>query len=379
MSLNNEPIRILNLFTILNRGGAETMVMNYYRNIDRNKVQFDFLVHREERGVYEDEIESLGGRIYRMPPIKINTIPEYRRQLRSFFKAHPEYRIIHSHMSELGLFAFIEAKKQGVQTRICHAHSSPKYFDIKMLARNLMKKLMLPYVTDMFTCGVEAGIWLYGEKNRNDLILMKNAIDAEKYRFSREKQRIKKEELGIPGKRIIGHVGSFLPVKNQTFLVDVFCEICKEEDDTVLMLVGSGSEFEKIQEKIKNLGFEDKVMLMGSRSDVHELMQAMDIFVFPSTYEGLPVTLIEAQASGLPCIVSDRIPKECKITDLLEFYSLDKTPNEWAKTIVKTFGEKEKTDVYRQVCTAGYDIKENAEWLQNFYVRAYEERKQRIE
>ena len=159
MAENRQPIRVLNFFTILNRGGAETMVMNYYRHIDRSKVQFDFVVHREEKGAYEDEILALGGRIYRMPPIRPWTTGRYKKLLRAFFAEHPEYRILHFHVSELGMRAAIEAERAGVPVRIAHAHSCMKVFNIKSIPRFYMKKRMDRHITHRFTCARDAGIF----------------------------------------------------------------------------------------------------------------------------------------------------------------------------------------------------------------------------
>ena len=179
-----EPIRILNLFTIMNRGGAETMVMNYYRNVDRTKVQFDFMVHRQERGAYDDEIEALGGKIYRMPPIRPWSAGNYRKVIRAFYAEHSEYNVIHSHMSELGYYDFIEAEAAGIPVRICHAHNRPYGIDIKSPVRWLYKTAMRPHVTDFFMCGMESGEWLFGKQNKDRFVQMNNAIDARQYIFN---------------------------------------------------------------------------------------------------------------------------------------------------------------------------------------------------
>jgi len=173
----------------MNRGGAETMVMNYYRKIDKTKVQFDFMVHRQERGAYDDEIEAMGGRIFRMCPIYPQNIFRYKRLLREFFDTHPEYRILHSHMSELGYFAFKEAVRHHVPVRICHAHNVPvfKYETlkekIKRIPREILIRLMRTYSTDYFACSKEAGLWLFGKSNKNKIVLLRNAIDLSLYRY----------------------------------------------------------------------------------------------------------------------------------------------------------------------------------------------------
>ena len=368
------PIRVLNLFTIMDRGGAETMVMNYYRHIDRKKVQFDFLVHREQRGAYDDEIEALGGRIYRMYPIYPQNFARYKHDIRAFFKAHPEYRIIHSHMSELGYFAFKEAAKQGVPVRICHAHNAPHGFDMKMIMRDYFKKRMMPYLTHLFMCGVESGRWLYGKENENRFIMLNNAIDAAAYTYNPAKRAEMRQQLGLADDElVIGHVGRLNPQKNHPFLLKIFAALLKKEPNAVLLLVGGGNDMPKIQAKAQELGIAERVRFLGVRSDVADLMQAMDVFVFPSLYEGLPVTMVEAQASGLPCLISDKVPSECIITDgLTEVIPLSESPDTWAKKILVKRGTP-RTDRRAEIAAHGFDITTEAVKLQEFYISAYEQ------
>lgn len=367
------PIRVLNLFTIMDRGGAETMVMNYYRHIDRKKVQFDFLVHREQRGAYDDEIEALGGRIYRMYPIYPQNFARYKHDIRAFFKAHPEYRIIHSHMSELGYFAFKEAAKQGVPVRICHAHNAPHGFDMKMIMRGYFKKRMMPYLTHLFMCGVESGRWLYGKKNESQFIMLNNAIDAAAYTYNPAKRAEMRRQLGLTDELVVGHVGRFNPQKNHPFLLAIFAALLKKEPNAVLLLVGGGNDMPKIQAKAQELGIAERVRFLGVRSDVADLMQAMDVFVFPSLYEGLPVTMVEAQASGLPCLISDKVPSECIITDgLTEVIPLSESPDTWAKKILVKRGTP-RTDRRAEIAAHGFNITTEAVKLQEFYISAYEQ------
>lgn len=367
------PIRVLNLFTIMDRGGAETMVMNYYRHIDRTKVQFDFLVHREQRGAYDDEIEALGGRIYRMYPIYPQNFAKYKRDIRTFFKEHPEYRIIHSHMSELGYFAFKEAAKQGVPIRICHAHNAPHGFDMKMVMRNYFKKRMMPYLTHLFMCGIESGRWLYGTKNEDRFIMLNNAIDAKMYSFNTSKRIQIRNQFGIQNELVVGHVGRFNPQKNHPFLMEIFAALLKKEPNALLLLVGGGNDMPKIQSKAQELGIADHIRFLGVRSDVADIMQAMDVFVFPSLYEGLPVTMVEAQASGLPCLISDKVPSECILTKgLVEVVPLSETADVWAEKILDSRNTP-RTDRRLEIAAHGFDITTEAVKLQEFYISAYEQ------
>ena len=366
------PIRVLNLFTIMDRGGAETMVMNYYRHIDRTKVQFDFLVHREQRGAYDDEIEALGGRIYRMYPIYPQNFARYKRDIRVFFKDHPEYRIIHSHMSELGYFAFREAEQQGVPVRICHAHSAPHGFDMKMVMRTYFKKRMMPYLTHLFMCGEESGEWLYGERNKSRFVMMNNAIDTAAYAWSLARCKKVRHELNLEGVYTLGHVGNFTQPKNHSFLLEIFAALLKKEPNAVLLLVGGGTGMQRIQAKAQTLGIAEKVRFLGVRSDVTDLMQAMDVFVFPSLYEGLGIALIEAQAAGLPCVVSDTIPHEAYLTDLVDSESLSAPAEKWAEKILAKRAIP-RTDRRAEIAAHGFDITTEAVKLQEFYLKAYEQ------
>lgn len=370
--MSTEPIRVLNLFTIMNRGGAETMVMNYYRNIDRSKVQYDFMVHRQERGAYDDEIEALGGKIYRMPPVRPWTAYEYRSIVRSFYAEHPEYRIIHSHMSELGYYDFMEAEKAGVPVRICHAHNRPYGLDLKSPVRWYFKTMMLPHITDLFTCGEESADWLFGRKNRSRFVQMNNAIDAKQYAYCPQTRQRMRQALGIAEDQlVIGHVGRFDPQKNHKFILDIFQAVREQNPNAILLLVGndSGEGGKEIHQKVDQLGLTPWVRFLGVRSDVADVMQAMDVFLFPSLFEGLSVASVEAQAAGLPVLISDGVPIECKKTDLVHVLPLSASLEEWVNTVLK-LAQMPRRNTCEEIKTVGFDIVENAKWLQEFYLQA---------
>lgn len=366
----SEPIRVLNMFTIMNRGGAETMVMNYYRNIDRSKVQFDFLVHRQERGAYDDEIEALGGRIYRMPSIKPQNFSSYKKELKSFFEKHQEYKIIHSHMSELGYFAFKEAKKQEIPIRICHAHNAPHSFNAKMIMRNYFKYAMKSYITHMFTCGKEAGEWLYGKNNTNKFIQMNNAIDTNLFVYNEEVRNTMRKELNIEDSFVVGHVGRFHRQKNHDRLVKIFYEITKIKNNAILMLVGAGEFSDQTKKFISDHNIKN-IICLGTRGDVNKVCQAFDIFLFPSLYEGLPVSVIEMQASGLQCFIADTISKQTIVTENVTMFSLDTDDKTIAKMIVSSHENFSRKNVSKDIEKAGFDIEKNAKWLEEFYINEY--------
>lgn len=364
-----EPVRVLNLFTIMNRGGAETMVMNYYRKINREKVQFDFLVHREEEGAYEQEIKELGGRIYRMPPMYPQNFSLYKKKIREFFEEHKEYKIIHSHMSELGYFALREAARQEIPVRICHAHNAPHGFEWKMIVRNYFKKRMMPYLTHMFMCGKESGDWLFGKENEDKFIQLNNAIDAERFRYDRNIENNIRKKLNLEDKLIIGHVGRFNKQKNHKFLVEIFAEIKKIREDAELVLIGEGNLQNDIIQKVERMNLSKYVHFLGVRDDVNKIMQTFDALLFPSLFEGLGIVLIEAQAAGIPCFTSkDVVAKEAGITSLCHYISLDNTARQWAEYLLDNMDKKK--DRYKEIEEAGYDLITNTEWLEEFYINA---------
>ena len=372
-STENRPIRVLMLFTILNRGGAETMVMNYYRVIDRSKVQFDFVVHREEEGDYEEEIRSLGGKIYRMMPLRPHTFGKYEKQISSFFDAHPEYRIIHGQCSESGYFFYKEAARRGIPVIIAHAHNSHVKFDLKWIVRTWMKHQMRPYLTHYFACGEEAAEWLFGKQLAKNAIILKNAIDTLQYKFDEQLREKKRKELRLASSTLtICHIGRFDKVKNHSFILDIFEKLLKKRPDAHLLLIGDGVLRKQTENKAKEKGILAQVRFLGVRRDVNELLQAADVMVFPSLFEGLGIAVVEAQCTGMPCIISDIIPNEVMITDLVEKVSLRESASSWAeKLIAATTRTFDRPAYAEKVASAGYDINSNSLWLEKFYLNVW--------
>ncbi|MCC3670626.1 glycosyltransferase family 1 protein [Terrisporobacter mayombei] len=351
----------------MGRGGAETMAMNLYRNIDRSKVQFDFIVHTEKKCDYDDEINLLGGKIYRVPRYKGINHFIYRKQWIEFFRKHPEYDIIHGHMRSTASIYLNIAKKYGLKT-ISHSHNSSSGKGISSIIKNIMQ-YKIKYIADyLFSCSKSAGIWLYGKRrcDRENFFVLNNAIEADKFKLNLEKRENIRNELDINDKLVIGHIGRFHPQKNHEFLIEVFKLINKKNQDSVLLLVGDGELRECINEKVKKLGLEDKVIFTGVRDDVDSLVQAMDVIVFPSLYEGLPLTLIEIQVSGLPCIASDTITKDVNITKSIEYMSLESNKDLWANKILEVGKFSNRYDRYEDIVKSGYDIKTTSQWYQAF-------------
>lgn len=361
-------VRVLHIVTNMDRGGLETMLMNYYRHMDREKIQFDFLVHRQERAAFDDEIESLGGRIFRLP--RLNPLSSgYFHALNAFFAAHPEYRIVHSHLDCMSAYPLRAAKNAKVPVRIAHAHSTSQDRNWKLAFKLISKKMIAFYATDLFACSVSAGRWMFGTSN---VRILPNAIDVNLYTFSPSVREQMRKELGVENRLVIGHVGRFSAVKNHMFLLDVFVSLLKKEPNAVLLLVGGGEDMPKIQAKAHALGIAEHVRFLGVRNDVADLMQAMDVFVFPSLYEGLGIALVEAQTAGLPCVVSDTIPHEAYLTDLVDSEKLSAPEEKWAEKIL-TMRAVPRTDRRAEIAAHGFDITTEAVKLQEFYLDAYEQ------
>lgn len=330
-----EPIRVGHIIGKWLGGGVESVVMNYYRHIDRSKIQFDFICDSDSTNIPYEEIEKLGGRVILVPPYQ--KLFKYIKELKKVFKEN-NYKIVHSHINTLSVFPLYAAKKTGVEVRIAHSHSTTNKKEKK---KNLMKQVLRPfskiYATDYFACSELAGRWLFGDKtyDKGKVFILNNAIDVEKFAYNEKIRKEKRKELKIKDSTlVIGHIGRFVAQKNHTFLIDIFNEVHKKNKDSILLLVGQGPLMDEIKEKVNDLNLTNYVNFLGQRNDVNELYQAMDLFLFPSLYEGLGMVLIEAQSSGLPCVCSTEVPLEARISK--RYYSVKLTDkNEWEKLIIK--------------------------------------------
>jgi len=370
-----EPIRILHVVGSMNRGGTETMIMNLYRQIDRSKVQFDFMVHTSDKCAYDDEILELGGKIYRVPMFKGTNYFSYQNAWIQFFNTNQEYKIIHGHIGSSAAIYLKLAKRNGCFT-IAHSHNT------KSIGKNL-KSFLYPYfsyptryIADFFFgCSKNAGSDRYGKKvvSSDKFKVLNNAIPANKYRYSNEIREQLRKKLNVEEKTVLGHVGRFSHQKNHQMLINIFQTLHKENPDTVLLLVGDGELRKSIENRVVDLGLSDSVIFTGVRSDIPELMQAMDVFVFPSLYEGLGLVAIEAQAAGLRCVVSDSIPKEAFVTDLIKSLPLEEPVDIWAKSILQYSKGYVRKNTYEVIKNNGYDILDIAKWLESFYLKKVEE------
>ena len=373
--MSNEPIRVLQVVGRMDRGGIETMIMNLYRHIDRSKVQFDFLAHYGREAVYNDEIRSLGGRIFEMPALKDDThvyywrLFSYIKALHCFFKEHPEYKIIHGHMTNTASIYMPIAKKYGVTCRIAHSHNTRGKAGLLGVVTDMLQKFVTRNATDFFACSEAAKHWFYPEKliAEGKARVLANAVDAERFRFNEQKRKELREELKLGDSLAIICVARFRPEKNQTFLIDVLKEMLKVRQDVIFVFAGEGPCEEAVKAKAKEYGVEKHTRFLGMRTDIPDVLCAADAFVLPSLWEGLPVTAIEAQASGLHCVVNDALTEEMNALGMVEYLPLDVSVGEWVNALI-TAASKPRHDTYEDTVASGYDINTTAPWLQEFYL-----------
>lgn len=370
MSESNACIRILHVIGSMELGGAETSIMNLYRNIDRSKIQFDIVVHTNGKMFYSDEIASLGGKVYCAPQFKVYNLSHYKSWWNQFFKQHPEYRIVHGHIGSVASIYLKIAKEHG-RTTIAHSHRTKGKLSLMEVVFRAMT-FSTRYIADYFmACSIEAGRDRYGEKvvDSSRFQVINNGIDAEKYRFSCNRRERCRAELEIQDHTIVwGHVGRFVPAKNHKKIIDVFYQFHKRFPDSLLLLFGEGKEKDHILELVKEMNLIDAVRFMGLTDKIDYYLQAMDIFIFPSIFEGLGIALIEAEAAGLPCIVSDAIVDEADIgAGLIDKIPLTEESGRWADRAVEALG-KPRIDTMDYVVKSGFDIKSVAMHLQKFYL-----------
>ena len=361
-------IRILQVGMSPYYGGTEAFLMSQYRAIDRTKVQFDFLNVYAEKIACQDEIEALGGHVYYLDMARHNGVRAYYKKMDAFFSDNAKnFDAIHCNFQSLINTDMLKyAKKYGIKVRIAHAHNSgygtePSRKQKLLIALNRIT--LGAYATNYFACSSLAAEWMFGR----NAVIIKNAIDAEKYSYSEKIRNEIRKQWGLEEQYVVIFVGRLDPQKNPIFMLEIFSEIKKIKTTARLLVVGDGILRSKMIEKIQELGLTDSVDMLGSRNDVDRLLQAADVFVLPSKFEGLGIVLIEAQAAGLPTFTTaDVVPEEAKITDLLTFIPLAEPAWNWAKRINECkIGARRDTKDFVRI--SGYDNAENATKLLEIY------------
>lgn len=355
------PLRVLHVLTGLNSGGAESYIMNIYRHIDKSKIQFDFLL-RSNDNIYKSELDQMGSNVYVTDSFPRHFIKN-AIQTYLFFKTH-HYQVIHVHANALlYMFALRCAKRNDIKCRIIHSHNSSMAHMQLLPIHEFNKRHIGNLATDYFACSDAAGEWMFG----NNYTVMKNAVDTDAFEFDAEKRRNIRNELGINDNRlVIGHVGRFSEQKNHAFLIDIFAEIVKKRPDAKLLLVGGGDLKQIIADKIEKLDLAGNVIFLGVRKDVSNIINAFDVFAFPSLYEGLPIVIVEAQANGLPIFCSEAVPMQAILVDGVHVLPLESGADYWANCILNTDISRNKTK--HKIIAAGFDIKTEAQKMQEFYL-----------
>lgn len=362
--------RVLQITGTLHRGGLETFAMNVYRKIDKQKIQFDFLIHMET-GPYRKEVESLEGKVYYIPPRNKGFLSFYRH-LDEFFRTHAsEYCAVHMHVSTLSsIEALYFAKKYGIQVRIIHSHSSSISGNkLHYVLHYLMKPFVHSWATHYLGCSIKAIEWLYkGSGVLNQAKMIKNGIDVNIFTYNETVRQEVRHNLEVESCFVVGHVGRFIWMKNHKFILDIFRELRKKVPNAKLVLVGDGTLYADIKQLVESMGLTKDVLFLGLRSDIDQLLQGFDAFLMPSFYEGLPVSLVEAQCAGLPVFGSDTISRDTQITQNMHFISLGETAEMWAKKINEYCRSFKRNNMDVVIKKAGFDISETVNLLIEIYL-----------
>lgn len=359
----SKPLRAIQIMGKHTTGGIKTVIMNYYEHIDRNEVQFDFIVDKNSPIKNYSDIESLGGKVYEVTSLK-NPFA-YLHQCRRIFRKN-DYLVVHGYVNTLNVFPMFAAFLAGVPVRISENLSTGHPGEKKTIVKNILRRFSRIFPTHIAANSVYSGEWMYKKKHMDKCRIIRNGIDLDKFSYNPTLREKIRNEYGWQDKFVVGHIGRYQYQKNHNFLIDVFEQVHKKCPEAILALIGYGDLKEEIFAKIEKLGLTDFVVDLGGREDIALFYNAMNCFVLPSFYEGLPVVGIEAQATGLPCIMSDEITHETEITDNVSFIGLDKSADVWADAVLRhrTF---ERKDVSAQVTQNGYNIVTEAAALQQYY------------
>jgi glycosyltransferase involved in cell wall biosynthesis len=364
------PLRILHVVVNMNRGGAETLIMNLYRNIDRSKIQFDFLTCKE--GVFDNEIMEMGGKVHRIPYVTDVGHFGYVKKLNDFFSLHGEYKIIHSHMDKMSGIVLRAAKKANIPVRIAHSHATRSEGGmISRVYKWYAGRFIISAATGLVACSKDAAKWLFSG-NLDKTVILRNGIENEKFIYSPMIREQVREELTInQSSFVVGHVGRFNRVKNHKFLIKIFAELVKIRPDSVLLLAGDGPLRSNMEQEVRKLNLESKVRFLGVRCDINRLLQAFDVFAFPSLFEGVPIVLIEAQTADLTCLVSNKISSEVDMSLGLTRFVPINDPVAWAEELAQLPVRKKEDTCTKLIDKSLYNIERISSDLEQYYINGW--------
>lgn len=368
----NYPIRVLHVFNCFEQGGIENFVMNVYRNIDRNKIQFDFAFLRSKKGCFDDEVRTLGGNIYYFDSETVS-FKNYKKSLTRLLNEYGPFAAIHCHIYFFSGYVLKIAKKNNVPIRIAHSHETQKGRKqtlIRKMYESYMRKMIIKYATIRLACSNEAGKHLFQNVFFTTIY---NGVDIERFRFSENKRIATRLNLGIENKTVFLNVGRFSDQKNHAFLIDVFSKYLEKNKAAVLLLVGSGERFEQIKKTIETKGISDNVFLLGDRKNTEDYYCASDVFLMPSKYEGLGIVAVESQINGLVSILSSNITREVCLTDLISFIEID-DPEKWCEMMISIENKKITREQYSDLMrNTIFDIKQTVAVLESVYLGQFNE------
>ncbi|MCX4338417.1 MAG: glycosyltransferase family 1 protein [Lachnospiraceae bacterium] len=391
-----KQIRVLHVLGGVGLGGAESRIMDLYRQMDRDEIRFDFLVHSsavkkgfltvfqeddttarpDQNGggirkpqFYDEEIKSLGGHIYALPKFNVYNYFSYKKAVTSFFATYHEFQAVQGHMTSTAAIYLPIAKRFGIPMTVAHARNAgvvkgPKGIATRFFRRGLAKKADV-----LFACSKIAGEDVFGTDamKQGRVKIIHNAIDVQRFAFDEKKRQETREALKITDKLVLGHVGRFDYQKNHPYLLEVFAAVYQKRSDAVLLLLGDGGARQAMEERCRELGIAERVKFLGNRKDTERYYQAMDVFLLPSFFEGLPGVLVEAQAAGLACIVSDTVTREAEATDLVTWLSIDEPPERWAEEVLKQAAYVRRNTA-KELTEAGFDVRTQAQGYRRFYL-----------
>lgn len=363
-------IKVLHVTRELGSGGIEALLCNLYHNINREKIQFGFAIHWAEEGMHESEVKELGAEVFRFKNLReCRSVNLYKKQWHTFWRENSGiYGIVHIHyMSHAGLIAEV-AKQYGIAT-VVHSHSTDyERWHQYLIEKYITNRNLLTNVDYQLACSKKAGIFFFGKKFAQAGIIIKNAIELGDFEFSPAKRKDLRQKKDLCGKLVIGHVGNYVYHKGQDFMLKIFAEVARRRPDAILVWAGkiSSKDFPHVQKIIQNEGIQKRVLLLGRTNNIADWMQAFDVFLFPSLFEGLGMVLIEAQAAGLKCVISNQIPQEAVVTDLVTRCNLEETPTQWAQKILSNC-EYVRRSQKKSMITSGYDIHQVAFNMEKFY------------
>lgn len=358
-----KPYRIAHIIRKIKDGGIESVVYNYYHAIDRSQIQFDIYYHADSADDPPEDMIAMGARFYAIPPYN-KDLCGYIRQLRKYFSRN-HYAVVHSHMNTINVFGLYAAWREGIPFRISHSHSVPGGKELRNFLKYLLRPFATIFATDYFACSEKAGRWLFGNRNydKGRVRLIANAIEVDAYQSGFQDNSLLRKSMGLDGKVVIGHVGRFTYAKNHKFLLRLFKELKKKYTEAILLLIGDGELRQEIETEIDSLGLHGSVILTGWICSPAEYYHLMNVFVFPSYYEGFSMTVLEAQFCGVPCVVSEAIPAEAMVSGAVKIVPLHESCEKWISAISEALHEK----VVLNEKSRQYDIRENAASLCNIY------------